>query len=106
MLYQPEKFPDPAWFRQFNRESVLLASADIVQRVLATGETKPLDISLSHYGGAPVENGELTWKVSDGGVILAEGRAGGIQASATMRPGSAVAKSGDLPISRRTASSS
>ena len=81
MLYQPEKFPDPAWFRQFNRESVLLVSADIEQRVLAAGETKPVDISLSHYGGAPVVNGELMWKATDGTTTLAEGRVSGIQAA-------------------------
>ena len=64
MLYQPEKFPDPAWFRQFNRESVLLIDADTDQRVLAAGEKKDVRISLSHFGTAPVENGELAWKIS------------------------------------------
>ena len=81
MLYQPEKFPDPAWFRQFNRESVLLIDADTDQRVLAAGEKKEVKLSLSHYGPAPVENGELTWRISDGATTLCEGRIGRLQAA-------------------------
>ena len=87
MLYQPEKFPDPAWFRQFNRESVLLIDADTDQRVLAVGEKKDVKISLSHFGTAPVENGELAWKISAGATTLSEGRINGLQAaSATIAP--------------------
>jgi hypothetical protein len=85
MFYQPEKFPDPAWFRQFNRESVLLIDADTDQRVLAVGEKKDVKISLSHFGTAPVENGELTWKTSDDATTLCEGRIDRLQAeSATI----------------------
>ena len=87
MFYQPEKFPDPDWFRQFNRESVLLIDADTDQRVLTVGEKKDVKISLSHFGTAPVENGELTWKISDDATTLCEGRIDRLQAeSATIAP--------------------
>ena len=81
MLYQPEKFPDPAWFRQFNRDSVLLIDADTDQRVLAAGEPKKVQISLSHFGAAPVENGELSWKISADATTLREGRIDRLQAA-------------------------
>jgi hypothetical protein len=83
MLYQPEKFPDPAWFRQFNRESVLLIDADTDQRVLAAGERKVVTLSLSHYGAAPVEGGEVSWKIAAGGTTLGEGRIARLQATPT-----------------------
>ncbi len=81
MLYQPEKFPDPAWFRQFNRESVLLIDADTDQRVLAAGGKKEIRLLLSHFGPAPIDNGELTWTVSDDARTLASGRIDGVSAN-------------------------
>jgi hypothetical protein len=75
MVYQNEKF-DAAWFRTFNRESVLLIDADTDQRVLATGETREVRLALSHFGNIPIEGGQLTWRVSDGKTTLSEGHAG------------------------------
>ena len=87
MLYQPEKFPDPAWFRQFNRESVLLIDADADQRVLAVDEKKVVQISLAHFGATPVENGGLAWKIADDATTLCEGRIDRLQAEcATIAP--------------------
>jgi hypothetical protein len=74
MLYQPEKFPDPAWFRQFNRETVLLIDADTDQRVLAAGEERSLRVSLSHFGTARVQRGELRWRLGDSQRTLSQGR--------------------------------
>jgi hypothetical protein len=75
MFYEPEKF-DPAWFRQINRESVLLIDAETDQRVLAAGESRDVKLTLSHYGTAPVEKGDLRWSVSAEGATLAEGSLG------------------------------
>ncbi len=73
MFYQPEKFPDAAWFRQFNGDSVLLIDADTDQRVLAAGETKTVQVSLSNYGAAPIEAGRLAWQVTRDGQTLQSG---------------------------------
>ena len=63
MFYEPEKFPDPKPFLHFNRETVILISALAGDRILGAGESKPITLSVSHYGALPVKDGKLTWKV-------------------------------------------
>ncbi|MCL5097013.1 MAG: hypothetical protein M1608_05695 [Candidatus Omnitrophica bacterium] len=72
MLYQPEKYAFDE-FRKFNRESVLTIDADIDHGVLASGEHRPIQVSLSHYGNEPVTNGRLLWRISSGSSALKEG---------------------------------
>ncbi len=80
MVYQNEKF-DAAWFRTFNRESVLLIDADTDQRVISSGKTREVRLALSHYGDQPIEGGQLTWRISDGNKTLCEGHAGPLNAA-------------------------
>jgi hypothetical protein len=72
-FYEPEKFPDPKPFLQFNRETVILISAGGADRVLGANETKPLALSISHYGPKAVKGGKLIWKLSDGARVVQEG---------------------------------
>jgi hypothetical protein len=72
MLYQPEKFIFEE-FRKFNRESVLTMDADIDGRVLQSGESRPLRISLSHFGDRPVNNGQMKWRFTAGSDVVKEG---------------------------------
>ena len=72
-FYEPEKFPDPKPFMQFNRETVILMSAGGADRVLGANETKPLAFSISHYGSKAVKDGKLIWKLSDGARTVQEG---------------------------------
>ncbi len=81
MVYQPEKFTDTAWFRQFNGQSVLLMDADIDARVLRAAEAKPVKISLSHFGAPPLENGRLEWKLTSDGKTLQQGTVKDIRAA-------------------------
>ncbi len=83
LLYEPAKFPDPAAFLPFNRETVLLLDAGPEQRVLAAGEPKKVTLSISHYGIRPIENGKLFWEVREQGQILQRG----VQESIQVRPG-------------------
>ncbi len=72
-FYEPEKFPDPKPFLQFNRETVILMSAGGADRVLGANETKPLAFSISNYGPKAVTDGKLAWKLSDGARVVQEG---------------------------------
>ena len=73
MFYEPEKFPDPKPFLHFNRETVILISALAGDRILGAGESKPITLSVSHYGALPVKDGKLTWKVKRGSQVVQEG---------------------------------
>jgi hypothetical protein len=82
MLYQPEKFSDPATFLPFNSASVLLIDADLDQRVLAAGERKAIGVSVSHYGADPISEGRLSWQLTQDGKPLRHGEISGIAAPA------------------------
>jgi hypothetical protein len=79
MLYQPEKFVFEE-FRKLNRESVLTIDADIDRRVLESGESRPLKISFSHFGGQPLKNGTVRWMAVAGKKVLKQGAIQGINA--------------------------
>ena len=51
-VYEPEKFPDPEPILRFNRETVLLCNAGTHARVLESGCSREIVISISHYGWA------------------------------------------------------
>jgi hypothetical protein len=78
MFYEPEKFPDPKPFLHFNGETVILMSALAGDRILGAGESKPITLSVSHYGALPVKDGKLTWKVSSGSQVVQEGVVDGV----------------------------
>jgi hypothetical protein len=73
MLYRPEKFPDPAWFLQFNGESALLCDAETDQRVLRCGETRNVAFQLAHFGAEPVNRGRLAWSALASDRLLQQG---------------------------------
>jgi hypothetical protein len=82
IVYQPEKFPDPAALLPFNSASVLLVDADVDQRVLAADEQKSVGVMLSHYAAAPVRDGRLHWELKEGGRAVQQGVIEGIAAAA------------------------
>ena len=69
-VYEPEKFPDPEPILRFNRETVLLCNAGTHARVLESGCSREIVISISHYGGRPIRDGRLTWTATAGDRVL------------------------------------
>jgi len=71
--YEPEKFPDPAPIRQFNRETVLLIDSNVDQRVLAAEEENEVTLRVSHYGQRLIRDGRLVWEATSDGAALQRG---------------------------------
>lgn len=79
MFYEADKFLAPERFLQFNGASVLLINATRDNRIFKAGESKPVTVSLSHYGAKPVENGRLVWKLKRGAALVDTGVIEGVQ---------------------------
>jgi len=73
VLYQPEKFPDPAPILRFNRETVLLMDAAPDRRTLAAGSRQEVALSVSHYGTEAVRDGTVEWEVRGDGLPTSRG---------------------------------
>jgi len=112
-FYEPEKFPDPKPFLQFNHETVILINAGSSDRILGANEMKPMAFSISHYGPKPVKDGKLIWKLNDGPRTMQEGIIEGVNlasgdvreiGSITLAPGD-VQRASKLVLSVRLESS-
>ncbi|MFC3799045.1 glycoside hydrolase family 2 TIM barrel-domain containing protein [Cohnella sp. GCM10012308] len=62
---------EPERVLDFNGPTVLLMSC--ATRTLFAGERVSVRLSVSHYGEAPVLEGRVAWRLSSGGLTLAEG---------------------------------
>ena len=72
-VYKPDKFPTPEPVLQFNRETVLLANVGLADRVLEAGKVRDVQLSISHYGVGPIEEGRVSWTLNAGDKILQKG---------------------------------
>ena len=72
-LYEPDKFPEPGPILQFNSPTVILADAGVDRRVFVAGESRPVTITVSHYGAQQITGGRLSWKACVGNRVLQEG---------------------------------
>lgn len=72
-LYEADKFPEPGPILEFNGPTVVLADASPDRRVLPAGESRPVEITVSHYGVQPITGGRLSWKAIDANHVLQQG---------------------------------
>jgi hypothetical protein len=72
-VYEPDKFPTPEPVLQFNRETVLLVDAGPADRVVESGKTRNVQLSISHYGAQPIVGGHALWTLQSGDKIVRQG---------------------------------
>ncbi|WP_458461917.1 glycoside hydrolase family 2 protein [Paenibacillus sp.] len=81
----------PEEFMRFNADVVLLLSCK--ERTFYAGESIHMDVRISHYGKAPLEDASIQWRLISDDAILTEGewRIGDVQCGSVMSLGSIVA---------------